>query len=83
MVRRQLKPLLYLSSQTKTCPGEIARRSSASNRRDTIGNKFRNTAWNTVRASLGDLMRKFAQVGLCIAMRGGQLLTSGCQDLPL
>ena len=59
-----------LSSQTKTQPEWIARRSSVSNRRATIGKIPRETAWKMVWASRGDLTRSLLQVGLCMISKG-------------
>jgi hypothetical protein len=54
------------SSQTYTQPGEIIPRSSLANRRVTIGRMFNCTAWQIIRASAGDRIRRSVQVARCI-----------------
>jgi hypothetical protein len=54
------------SSQTYTEPGEIILRSSLSNRRVTIGRRFKCTAWKMIRASEGDRILRPVQVARCI-----------------
>ena len=55
-----------LSSQTKTSPGMMLRRSSASSRRLTIGSIPCRTAWKIIRASVVVLICTFLMVGYCI-----------------
>jgi hypothetical protein len=54
------------SSHTNTQPEVIARLSSVSNRRETMGSISRDTAWKMTWASAGDLTRRPLHVGLCI-----------------
>lgn len=59
-----------LSSQTKTHPEVIVRRSSVSRRRETMGSMLRETAWNMACASAGDRTRRPVQVGRCMTADG-------------
>ena len=70
-----LASALHLSSQTKTSPDLMLRRSSASSRRLTIGSMSCRTAWKIIRASAVVLTRNSAMVGCCIICR-----SSKCQE---
>ena len=61
-----LASALHLSSQTKTSPDLMLRRSSASSRRLTIGSMSCRTAWKILRASAVVWTRNSAMVGCCI-----------------